>query len=88
MSTHIDLPEWWPQAVLPFEELLWRRRSVRELARRPLSLKQVVAQLLWAAQGVSDPTGLRTAPSAGALDPLDLLVVAGDVEGLPAALYR
>lgn len=87
MSTRIDLPEWWPQAVLPFEELLWRRRSVRELARRPLSLQQV-AQLLWAAQGVSDPTGLRTAPSAGALYPLDLLVVAGDVEGLPAAVYR
>jgi len=64
MSTsRIKLPEWWPHALLPLEELLWRRRSVREFARRPLSLQQV-AQLLWVAQGVSEQTGLRTAPSA------------------------
>jgi hypothetical protein len=32
-------------------------------------------QLLWAAQGVTNPAGLRTAPSAGALYPLEVYVV-------------
>lgn len=87
MSSGVKLPEWWPAALLPLEELLWRRRSVRAFARRPLSL-QHAAQLLWAAQGVTDPRGLRSAPSAGGLYPLELFLVAGEVAGLPAAVYR
>jgi SagB-type dehydrogenase family enzyme len=34
-----------------------------------------ISQLLWAAQGITDPHGFRTAPSAGALYPLELYVV-------------
>jgi SagB-type dehydrogenase family enzyme len=33
-----------------------------------------ISQLLWAAQGVTDPAGLRAAPSAGALYPLEMYV--------------
>lgn len=87
MTRRIPLPEFCVQAVLPYEELLWRRRSVRAFAPRPLTL-QHCAQLLWAAQGVSDPAGLRTAPSAGALYPLELFLVVGQVTGLDAAVYR
>lgn len=87
MSPRIKLPEWWPHALLPLEELLWRRRSVREFVRRPLSL-QHAAQVLWAGQGITDRIGLRTAPSAGGLYPLELFLVAGDITGLPAAVYR
>ena len=61
-----------------------------------------LAQLLWAAQGVTEKIeappaawtggqwmgGLRTAPSAGALYPLELYVVAGTVADLEAGLYR
>jgi SagB-type dehydrogenase family enzyme len=47
-----------------------------------------VAQLLWAAQGISSREGYRTAPSAGALYPLELHLVAGRVEGLPVGSYR
>jgi SagB-type dehydrogenase family enzyme len=70
------------------EAALLGRRSVRSYRDEPLALADV-AQLLWAAQGVTEPTrGLRTAPSAGALYPLDVYVVAAKVEGLAAGVYR
>lgn len=87
MSKRIRLPDWWVQAVLPYEELLWRRRSARAFTPKPLTL-QHCAQLLWAAQGVSHPTGLRTAPSAGALYPLEVLLVVGQVTGVDSGVYR
>lgn len=71
----------------PLEGLLQQRRSVRTFSKAPLSL-DMLGQLLWAAQGITHPQGLRTAPSAGALYPLELYVVAGEVEGLPSAVYR
>jgi len=37
-----------------------------------------VAQLLWAAQGVTDARGMRAAPSAGACYPVEVLVVCED----------
>ncbi|MHC5011935.1 MAG: SagB/ThcOx family dehydrogenase [Planctomycetota bacterium] len=55
------------------EEALQRRASLRTLRTDPLSREQI-AQLLWAAQGTNRP-GRRTAPSAGALYPLELYVV-------------
>jgi SagB-type dehydrogenase family enzyme len=69
------------------ESVLQTRRSVREYARKPLT-RDELAQLLWAAQGVTGPGNLRTAPSAGALYPLEVDVVIGDVDGLPSAIYR
>jgi SagB-type dehydrogenase family enzyme len=59
---------------MSLEETLARRRSVREFSDKPLS-DQDVSQLLWAAQGITHPEGLRTAPSAGALYPLELYLV-------------
>jgi SagB-type dehydrogenase family enzyme len=71
----------------PLEELMQQRRSVRTFSKAPLSLAEL-GQLFWAAQGVTHPQGLRTAPSAGALYPLELYAVTGEVEGLPPAVYR
>jgi SagB-type dehydrogenase family enzyme len=69
------------------EQALLERRSVREYRDEPLSL-QGIGQLLWAAQGITSPSGKRTAPSAGALYPLELYLVAGDVDGLQAGVYK
>ena len=52
------------------ENALRERRSVREYSGKPLT-RDELAQLLWAAQGMTGPEGFRTAPSAGALYPLD-----------------
>jgi SagB-type dehydrogenase family enzyme len=57
------------------EEAIERRRSMREFSGVALSDAEL-GQLLWAAQGITDRTmGLRTAPSAGALYPLELYLV-------------
>lgn len=69
------------------ENALRERRSVREYSGKPLT-RDELAQLLWAAQGMTGPEGFRTAPSAGALYPLEVDVVVGDVDGLPSAIYR
>lgn len=73
--------------VVSVEAAMRTRRSVREYDRAPLTLGEV-SQLLWAAQGVSHPEGLRTAPSAGALYPLRVYIVVGQVEGLGSGVYR
>ncbi len=75
------------QGAMTMSDTLRQRRSVREFAPTPLSL-ETAAQLLWSAQGITSPDGLRTAPSAGALYPLELHLVAGAVEGLPDGSYR
>jgi SagB-type dehydrogenase family enzyme len=69
------------------EQALQARRSVRSFNPAPLSLAEV-SQLLWAAQGITHPGGLRTAPSAGALYPLDIYLIVGNVLDLPAGVYR
>ena len=55
------------------EEALARRRSVRDFSAEPLTDQQL-GQLLWAAQGITSAEGMRTAPSAGALYPLEMYV--------------
>jgi len=86
-SDTIRLPEPLPRGVVSVEEALRRRRSQREWSSAPLTLVEV-AQLLWAAQGRTSPDGGRTAPSAGALYPVELGLLAGDVEGLAPGVYR
>lgn len=75
---------------MPVETAIDRRRSHRQFGEGTLSL-ETVGQLLWSAQGISDPAGgHRTAPSAGATYPLELLltVAAGGVDDLQAGIYR
>lgn len=59
------------------QEALAARRSVREFADTRLSEKNILL-LCWAAQGITDPRGFRTAPSAGATYPLELYVLTAE----------
>lgn len=75
------------KGALSVEEALQQRRSVRTFSDASLGLEDV-AQVLWAAQGVTRPSGYRTTPSAGALQPLVIYLVAGKVAGLTPGVYR
>jgi SagB-type dehydrogenase family enzyme len=72
---------------LAVEAAMQLRRSVRDFTPGSISLADI-SQILWAAQGVTDRAGYRTAPSAGALYPLEVWFAAGDVETLGAGTYR
>lgn len=72
-------------------QALARRRTRRSFGPAPLTLDQI-GSLLWAANGLTGPPGddrYRSAPSAGALHPLTIHLVAGrkGVVGLPPAVY-
>jgi SagB-type dehydrogenase family enzyme len=68
-------------ASTALEKLIAARRSVRAFTSEPLS-QAVLGDLAWAAQGVTSPRGFRTAPSAGALYPLELYIA------VPEGVYR
>jgi SagB-type dehydrogenase family enzyme len=69
------------------ERAIAERRSVREYAPGALTLAEV-SQLMWVAQGITGPDGKRATPSARAVYPLQVWLVAADVTGLPTGIYR
>ena len=83
----MKLPKPRYDSEVSLELSLLHRRSVRSYAEQALTLQEV-SQLLWAVQGIIDPGGPRTAPSAGALYPLEVYVVVGDVQILSPGVYR
>jgi SagB-type dehydrogenase family enzyme len=83
----MNLPEPKLKSQTSVEEALSKRRSVREYEGDSLSIEQV-SQLLWAAQGITKEWGGRTSPSAGALYPLEIYLLAGKVKGLKPGLYH
>ncbi|WP_296604804.1 SagB/ThcOx family dehydrogenase [Nocardioides sp.] len=70
----VSLPQPQPLGVLSLTEALARRQSVREFELTTPTTPQI-GQLLWAAQGITRSSGGRTAPSAGALYPLEVYAV-------------
>ena len=73
---------------MSLKETLLKRRSIRSFKPRTLSEREV-ADLCFAAQGVTSPQGYRTAPSAGATYPLVLHIVARNgVFGYDPATHR
>jgi SagB-type dehydrogenase family enzyme len=86
----IVLPDPSYKGGISVEEAIRSRRTTRDFQPVPLTLSQL-SQLLWAAQGITDKgMKFRSAPSAGALYPLDVYIVVGygGVEGLAEGVYR
>jgi SagB-type dehydrogenase family enzyme len=83
----VTLPAPASQGTMSVEEALRTRRSVRTLRDDALPLAQL-GQLLWAAQGITDAEGHRTAPSAGARYPIELYVVVANVADLSPGVYK
>ena len=72
------LPEPRTKGEVSLEETLERRRSKRCFTPGDLTWEQI-SQLLWAGQGVTgNRYGFRTAPSAGALYPLEFYLLTKD----------
>lgn len=87
-SNVVRLPQPRYSSDVSVEKALLERRSVRSYKDEPLTLSEI-SQLLWAAQGITEKRmGFRTAPSAGALYPLEIYVVAGKVMNLSQGVYR
>jgi len=83
----VALPAPKTEGTVSVEAALKARRSIRTLSDKPLTLQQT-SQLLWALQGITDDKGHRTAPSARAVYPLEVRLIAGKVDGLEAGIYR
>lgn len=84
----IKLPEPRYDSETSIEEALSTRRSIRAYKDEPLTLAEV-SQLLWAAQGITGQgIGFRTAPSGGALYPLEVYVVIGNVKSVTKGVYK
>jgi nitroreductase len=69
-----SLPEPRLRSDRSLEEAIAQRESVREFDSQPLRTQEI-SQLLRAAQGATRSWGARSAPSAGALYPLELHIV-------------
>ena len=81
--------------AISVESALANRRSQRSFQDKALSQEQL-SQILWSAYGVTLPRpaspaqrgGLRTAPSAGALYPLEIYAIIGNVDGIEPGVYK
>ncbi len=86
-SETIQLPEPRYDGDVSVEHALRMRRSVRSYKDDPLNLSEI-SQILWSAQGIASRRRYRTAPSAGALYPLEVYVIAGNVKSLSPAIFK
>jgi len=85
----VKLPTDWDMAK-SLQETLQYRRSCRRYTGTPLSMTEL-AMLLWGCQGISGKAGnflFRTAPSAGALYPVETYLSIQNVAELPQGLYH
>jgi len=90
MDHRMNLPK--PRLIgdVSVEEAIKHRRTIRSYLLKPLSTDQL-SQIFWAAQGITEDRGYkRSAPSGGALYPMDIYAVVGDngVQGMKAGIYH
>jgi SagB-type dehydrogenase family enzyme len=75
---------------LTLDDVLKKRKSIRDFSDKPISLKYL-SFLLWASTGIQRIEfgyNYRTAPSAGALYPIETYLVVNNVEGIKKGIYH
>lgn len=86
----VELPRPVLDGTVSVEKAIKQRRTKRVFAKKPLSVEQL-AQILWAAQGITEQGGFkRASPSGGALYPIDVYAVVGKgaIVNLARGVYR
>ena len=86
----VKLPSELREAAVFFSEVLQKRKSIREFLNKPFS-KDDLAYLLWASTGIQRREhgyNFRTAPSAGALYPIETYLAINNVEDVEAGIYH
>lgn len=86
----INLPEPGEISKMSLTSCLIKRKSIRDFSDKPITLKQL-SYLLWASTGIQRKEHgfeYRTAPSAGALYPIETYLVINKVKDLPNGIYH
>ncbi len=84
----VPLPALGAGPAMSVAQALQQRRSLRDYADRAMTTDEL-AWVIHGATGITQAqAGLRTAPSAGALYPLETYVAVSRVEGIEAGLYH
>jgi SagB-type dehydrogenase family enzyme len=86
----LELPAFEPLEQMSLNLALKTRRSIRRFRRQPITTDEI-SYLLWASTGIQRTEAgyeFRTAPSAGALYPIDTYLIANNVDTLEMGLYH
>jgi len=89
-SDKVVLPSFEPGRWMTLDEALNRRKSIRRFRAEPIGLPQL-GYLIWASAGIhrtEQGYEFRTAPSAGALYPIETYIIANNVGGLEPGAYH
>ena len=89
-SKTVQLPSELQGSTTSFSEVIRKRKSIRVFSDQPLS-KVDLAFLLWASTGIQrieHGYAFRTAPSAGALYPVETYIAANNVEDVERGIYH
>jgi SagB-type dehydrogenase family enzyme len=86
----IELASFEPSQLMSLDRALRQRKSIRDFQAKPISHGQL-SYLLWASTGIQrieEGYAFRTAPSAGALYPIETYVVVNNIRKLQAGVYH
>jgi SagB-type dehydrogenase family enzyme len=89
-SVKVVLPSLEADNQMTLDEALNERKSIRRFRQEPISLAQL-SHLIWASTGIQRTEQgyeFRTAPSAGALYPIESYIIANRVRDLEPGLYH